>query len=65
MVDFDAASRIDRRCRRAGVTPRGMLDCTTASVAQRHRAPLLALDRDLRRVADVIGVDLDDASEQR
>ena len=26
-VDFDGATRIYRTCRRAGVTPRGMVDC--------------------------------------
>ena len=32
-ADFDAAARIYRRCRRGGVTPRGMVDCMIASVA--------------------------------
>jgi len=31
-VDFDAAARIYRTCRRAGVTPRGMVDCMIASL---------------------------------
>jgi predicted nucleic acid-binding protein len=61
-VDFDAAARIYRTCRRAGVTPRGMIDCMIASVAMRHGAALLAHDADLTRVADVVGVQLDDAS---
>ena len=61
-VDFDAAASIYRRCRRAGVTPRGMVDCMTASVALRHRATLLASDADLSRVAAIVGIDLDDAS---
>jgi hypothetical protein len=59
-VDFDAASRIYRTCRRSGVTPRGMIDCMIASVAHRHNAVLLASDSDLRRVAEVIGIPLDD-----
>lgn len=58
-VDFDAASRIYRTCRRSGVTPRGMIDCMIASVAHRYNATLLAADTDLRRVAQVIGVPLD------
>jgi predicted nucleic acid-binding protein len=58
-VDFDAASRIYRRCRRAGVTPRGMVDCMIASVAHRHGATLLARDADLSRVARVMGIGLD------
>ena len=61
-TDFDAAARIYRRCRRVGVTPRGMIDCMIASVAQRHHATLLAGDVDLSRVADVVGIDLDEAS---
>lgn len=61
-VDFDGAARIYRRCRRAGVTPRGMVDCLIASVAQRHGATLLANDADISRVAHVVGIALDDAS---
>jgi predicted nucleic acid-binding protein len=61
-ADFDAAATIYRRCRQAGVTPRGMVDCMIASVALRHGATMLAADVDLSRVATVVGIDLDDAS---
>jgi predicted nucleic acid-binding protein len=61
-VDFDAASRIYRACRRVGVTPRGLIDCMIASVAHRSGASLLALDADLARVADVVGIEFDPAS---
>ncbi|MGH2876387.1 MAG: type II toxin-antitoxin system VapC family toxin [Solirubrobacteraceae bacterium] len=61
-ADFDGAVRIYRRCRAAGVTPRGLLDCMIASVAQRHDATLLAHDSDLARIANVIGLALDAAS---
>jgi predicted nucleic acid-binding protein len=61
-ADFDAATRIYRRCRRAGVTPRGLLDCLVAAVAWRRGAALLAHDADLARIAAVIGIDLDEAS---
>lgn len=61
-TDFDAATKIYRRCRQAGVTPRGMIDCMIAAVAWRRRAALLAQDVDLGRVARVIGIDMDDAS---
>lgn len=61
-ADFDAAATIYCRCRRAGVTPRGIVDCMIASVALRHRATLLAADVDLSRVAIIVGIDLDDAS---
>lgn len=61
-ADFAAAASIYRRCRRVGMTPRGMIDCMIASVAHRHQATLLAADVDLSRVADVVGVNLDPAS---
>jgi predicted nucleic acid-binding protein len=61
-VDFDAAARIYRTCRAAGVTPRGMVDCMIASVAHRYRATLLAIDGDLARVANVVGIAMDGAS---
>jgi predicted nucleic acid-binding protein len=64
-ADFDGAARIYRRCRRAGVTPRGLIDCMVASVAQRHDASLLSHDADLARVATVIGIELDPASLSR
>ena len=62
VADFDSAARIYRRCRRAGITPRGMVDCMIASVAWRRGAALLAHDADLDRVARVVGIRLDDAS---
>jgi predicted nucleic acid-binding protein len=60
--DFDGAIRIYRRCRAAGVTPRGMLDCMIAAVASRQRVSLLAHDADMDRVARVIDIELDEAS---
>jgi predicted nucleic acid-binding protein len=60
--DFDAASSIYRRCRRVGVSPRGLVDCMIAAVAWRHGATLLAQDVDLRRIAAVVGIDLEGAS---
>jgi predicted nucleic acid-binding protein len=64
-TDFDGAVRVYRRCRIAGVTPRGMVDCMIATVAQRAGASLLAQDADLARVADVIGLRLDPDSSSR
>jgi predicted nucleic acid-binding protein len=61
-ADFDAAARIYRRCRKAGITPRGLIDCMVAAVAWRYGATLLAHDADLDRVAGVIGLELDGAS---
>jgi predicted nucleic acid-binding protein len=59
VADFDGAAVIYRRCRAAGVTPRGLLDCMIASVAWRSSATLLAQDVDLDRVAAVMGIGLD------
>ena len=60
--DFDGAARIYRRCRAAGVTPRGMVDCMIAAVAWRNEATLLAHDADMDRVARIIGIETDPAS---
>ncbi len=61
-TDFESAASIYRRCRRSGVTPRGMIDCLIAAVAWRHGATLLSHDADLARVADVLGIAADPAS---
>jgi predicted nucleic acid-binding protein len=63
-VDCDAAARIYRACRQEGVTPRGLIDCMIASVAHRHGVALLALDADVNRIADVVGIELDQASRR-
>lgn len=62
VIDFDGAVTIYRRCKRAGVTPRGLLDCMIAAVGWRRHATLLAHDADLDRVAAVVGLELDRAS---
>ncbi len=61
-ADFDGAARIYRRCRGAGFTPRGMVDCMIAAVAWRHGAALLAQDVDLLHLGQIIGIELDQAS---
>ena len=61
-ADFESASRIYRRCRAVGVTPRGLIDCLIAAVAQRTEASVLSHDHDLARIAEVIGIPLDEAS---
>jgi predicted nucleic acid-binding protein len=63
-ADFDGAARIYRRCRAAGFTPRGMVDCMIAAVAWRNGASLLAQDSDLQHVAQIVGIDLDQATRQ-
>lgn len=62
--DFDRASAIYRRCRRSGFTPRGTVDCLIAAVAWRCEAVLLAADADIVRIAEVIGLPLDPASQR-
>ena len=62
VTDFEGAARIYRRCRRAGVTPRGMVDCMIAAVALRTGATLLSQDVDMDRLAQVAGIALDSAS---
>ena len=62
VTDFDAAARIYRRCRRAGVTPRGMVDCMIAAIAHRYDLALLSWDADMFRVAEIVGITLDEAS---
>jgi predicted nucleic acid-binding protein len=62
VTDFDGAALIYRRCRAAGVTPRGLIDCMIAAVAWRNGATLLAHDVDLDRVAGVVEIGLDEAS---
>jgi predicted nucleic acid-binding protein len=62
VADFDGAVTIYRRCRQAGVTPRGLLDCMIAAVAMRHGVAVLAHDADLARIAAVVPLHLDKAS---
>jgi predicted nucleic acid-binding protein len=61
-ADFDGAVRIYRRCRQAGVTPRGLVDCMIAAVAWRRGASVLSYDADMARVAGVVQIELDEAS---
>jgi predicted nucleic acid-binding protein len=62
VADFDGAVRIYRRCRAAGITPRGMVDCLITAVAWRTGAAVLASDVDLERVATVMGIEFDTPS---
>lgn len=62
VIDFDAATRIYRRCRQAGITPRGMVDCMIAAVAHRNALTLLTWNADMIRVSKVIGIDVDEGS---
>lgn len=62
--DFNSAAHMYRRCRAAGFTPRGMVDCMIAAVAWRYGASLLAQDMDLLRLGQIVGIELDQSSQQ-
>ena len=64
VVDFDAAARLYRTCRKAGFTPRGLIDCMIAAVALRSDATVLANDVDFARMAAVASLRLDRASRR-
>lgn len=59
VIDFDGATTIYRQCRKAGITPRGLIDCMIASVASRHDVSVLSADTDLVRIAPIAGFELD------
>jgi predicted nucleic acid-binding protein len=62
VTDFDGAVTVYRRCRQAGVTPRGLVDCMIVAVALRNGAAILAHDADLARIAEVVPLQLDPAT---
>lgn len=54
VADFAAAARTYRECRRAGKTPRGLVDCQIAAVALRTGSHVLTGDRDFAAIAAVM-----------
>lgn len=54
VADFEGAARVYRQCRRAGVTPRGLVDCLVVTMALRSGARLLATGADFERMARVV-----------
>ena len=61
-TDFEGAARVYRSCRKAGITPRGLVDCMVAAIALRTDATLLTADRDFSQIASVLPLHLDGAS---
>ncbi|WP_226344680.1 type II toxin-antitoxin system VapC family toxin [Agilicoccus flavus] len=61
-ADFNGAVTIDRTCRRAGITPRGLIDCVIAAVALRGAHEVLVRDGDLVGVARIMELRLHPAS---
>lgn len=54
VADFEGAAKLYRSCRRAGITPRGLIDCMIAAIAIRAGAELLSADRDFADIATVV-----------
>jgi predicted nucleic acid-binding protein len=50
-ADYEAAAALYRRCRRAGVTPRSLIDCLIAAVTIRSGSALLHQDADFDAIA--------------
>ncbi len=50
-ADYEGAADLFRRCRKAGVTIRGLPDCLVAVVAMRGGAAILHADRDVDAIA--------------
>lgn len=61
-ADFDGAARIYRRCRAAGVTPRGMVDWGSHPSPGAGKQRCSPTTRTWIRLANVIGIEIDDAS---
>lgn len=61
IADFEAAARLYRQCRAAGITPRNLTDCLIAAIALRTDAELLAADRDFELIAQVVPLRLHSA----
>jgi len=54
IADFEGAAAVYRRCRQAGITPRGLIDCMIANIALRTGSELLAADSDFAAMASVL-----------
>ena len=61
-TDFEAAAHTYRKCRSAGITPRGLIDCMIASIAMRTGSRLLAADADFTRMATILPLRLEKTS---
>ncbi|MEN8238844.1 MAG: PIN domain nuclease [Actinomycetota bacterium] len=53
-ADFEAAARVYRSCRAAGVIPGGFIDCMIAAIAIRTDSELLTADDGFERMARVL-----------
>jgi predicted nucleic acid-binding protein len=57
---YEHAAYLFQRCRAAGRTVRGTVDCLIAAVALEHDVEILAHDRDFKTLGDVCGLRLVD-----
>jgi len=55
---YEHAAELHKRCRRAGRTVRGTIDCLVAAVALEHDLVVLSVDRDLLTLHELCGVRL-------
>ena len=55
---YEHAAALYARCRRAGRTVRGTVDCLVAAIALEHDLAVLGVDRDLLTLHDLCGVRL-------
>jgi predicted nucleic acid-binding protein len=55
---YEHAAALYARCRRAGRSVRGTVDCLVAAIALEHRLAVLGSDRDLRTLHEVCGLAL-------
>ena len=61
-ADYEHAAALYRVCRRQGEAVRKLVDCLIAAVALRTGVSVLSHDHDLARIAEVVGIPLDEAS---
>lgn len=54
VADFEGAASVYRSCRRAGVTPRGLIDCMIVNIALRTGSEVLAADADFAAMSRVV-----------
>jgi predicted nucleic acid-binding protein len=55
-ADFEGAARVYLTARAHGITPVGQVDCMIVAAAARTVMPLLTLDAQQRRIADLVDV---------
>lgn len=55
---YEHAASLYRRCRAAGQTVRGTVDCLVAAVALEHGLPVLGTDRDLTTLHEICSLPL-------